>query len=120
VNRTRILIALLVLVVLLQLFPERAALIKLVWVSAAALYVLIWAGAKFSAKYKLKSAETAQMADDDEEYRRYKTELDEIRAKYDPHRDLTDPTSISPEYRDELSALHDKHQAMLGRKFGPR
>jgi hypothetical protein len=114
------LLALLVLVVLLQLFPDKAARIKLVWVCAGALYVLAWAGAKYLAKYKLKSAEAAQRAADDEEYRQYKMELDVIRAKYDPQRDLHDPTSISPEYRDALSALHDKHQPMLERKFGPR
>jgi len=120
VNRTRILLALLVLVVLLQLFPDKAALIKLVAVSAGALYVLVWAGGTYLAKRKLKSAVAAQLAADDEEYRQYKMELDVIRAKYDPHRDLNEPTSISPEYRDELSALHHKHQAMLDRKFGPR
>ena len=65
-------------------------------------------------------AEAVQLAADDAEYRQYKMELDVIRAKYDPHRDLSEPTSISPEYRNELSALHDKHQAMLERKFGPR
>jgi hypothetical protein len=120
VNRTRILLALLVLVVLLQLFPDKAALIKLVAVSAGALYVLVWAAGTYLAKRKLKSAAAAQLAADDEEYRQYKMELDVIRAKYDPHRDLNEPTSISPEYRDELSALHHKHQAMLDRKFGPR
>lgn len=120
VNRTRILLALLVLVVLVQVFPDKAAVIKLVWVTAGALYVFIWAGAKYLAKHKLKAAEAVQLAADDAEYRQYKMELDVIRAKYDPHRDLSEPTSISPEYRNELSALHDKHQAMLERKFGPR
>ena len=60
----------------------------------------------------------AQDAADDQEYRQYKTELDSIRAKYDPNRDLTDPDSISQQYKDELSALHDKHEEMLTRKFG--
>jgi hypothetical protein len=110
----------LVLVVLLQLFPDKAGLIKSVWVGAGALFVLLWAGAKFLASHRVKSAAAARLAADDEEYRRYKMGLDAIRAKYDPHRDLSDPTSISQEYRDELSALHDRHQDMLGRKFGPR
>ncbi len=120
VNRTRILLALLVLVVLLQLFPDKAAVIKLVWVTAGALYVFVWAGAKYLAKHKLKAAESAQLAADDAQYRQYQMELDVIRAKYDLHRDLSEPTSISPEYRNELSALHDRHHAMLERKFGPR
>jgi hypothetical protein len=46
--------------------------------------------------------------------------LDIIRTRFDPQRDLEDPTSLSPEYRDALTALHDKHHAMLERKFGPR
>lgn len=119
-NRTRILIALLVLVILLQLFPEKASVIKLVWVSIVALYALIWAARRYLAKRRRQSAEAAQLAADEEEYRQYKAELDEIRAKYDPQRDLSDPTSIAPEYRDALQALHDKHQPMLGRKFGTR
>ena len=43
-----------------------------------------------------------------------------LRARYDGNRDLSDPTSIDPDYRDALTALHDRHQAMLDRKFGPR
>lgn len=113
-------LALLVLVVLLQLFPDKAPVIKLVWVTAGALYAFVWAGAKYLANHKLKAAEAAQLAADDAEYRQYQMELDVIRAKYDPHRDLSEPTSISPEYRNELSALHDRHHAMLERKFGPR
>src|ERR1039457_2334278 len=97
VNRTGILLALLVLVGLLQLFPDKSALIKLVWVSGGALYALVWAGAKYLAKHKLKSAEAVQRTADDEEYRQYKMELDVIRTKHDPHRDLNEPTSISPE-----------------------
>ena len=43
-----------------------------------------------------------------------------IRVKYDPLRDLNDPTSITAECRDELNALHERHRAMLERKFGTR
>jgi hypothetical protein len=120
VNRTRILVALLVLVVLVQLFPDRATLIKLIWVSAAALYTLLWATLRYAALRKRKSAEAALAAADELEYRQYRDELDIIRTRFDPQRDLEDPTSLSPEYRDALTALHDKHHAMLERKFGPR
>jgi hypothetical protein len=87
-------------------------------VGGAALYSLVWAILKGHAQYKSKSLRAALEAADAEEYRQYAVELDAIRAKYDPHRDLTDPTSIPQEFKDELSALHDKHAAMLTRKFG--
>lgn len=120
VNRTRILLALLCMVVMLQLFPGQAALIKLVAVSAGGLWCVAWAGSTYMTRRKQRLAEAAQAAADASEYQQYKAELDAIRARHDPHRDLTEPTSISPEYAGELAALHDKHQAMLDRKFGPR
>ncbi|MEA3108580.1 MAG: hypothetical protein QOI88_3185 [Gammaproteobacteria bacterium] len=120
VNRTRILVALLVVVVLMQLFPERAGAIQKVAIIGGGLYFLAWAAARYLAQHKKKKAEAAQSVADDAEYQVYKRELDVIRATHDPTRDLNDPTSISPEYQAELSALHDKHQDMLARKFGPR
>jgi hypothetical protein len=119
-TRTRVLLAILVLVILLQLFPGRAADIKIAWVSAAAVYVLVWSGLKFRVAIREKSRLTAQEAADAEEYQQYKNELDAIRAQHDAQRDLSDPTEISPEYRAALAALHDRHQAMLERKFGSR
>ena len=120
VNRTRILVALLVVVVLMQLFPEKAGAIQRVAIIGGGLYFLAWAAARYLGQLKKKKAEAAQSAADDAEYQVYKRELDVIRATHDPTRDLNDPTSISPEYQAELSALHDKHQDMLARKFGPR
>jgi hypothetical protein len=120
VNRTRILVALLVLVILMQLFPEKSAAIQKVAIVGGGLYFLAWAAVRFIAQHKKRTAEAAQLAADEAEYQEYKRELDLIRATYDPARDLSDPTSISPEYRAALSALHDKHQDMLARKFGPR
>ena len=119
-NRTRLLVALLVVVILLQLFPEKTAIIELVAVSAGALYCLSWAISRYVAQYQKRAAQAAQDAADADadEYRQYEMELDSIRAKYDPNGNLTDPTSISQEYKDELSALHDKHETMLTRKFG--
>lgn len=117
-SRTRLLLALLVVVVLLQIYPDRARVIESTAVGAGALYCLIWAISRALAQYKVKNRRAAQEAADAEEYRQYETELHSIREKYDPHRDMTEPTSISQEYKSELSALHDKHEAMLTRKFG--
>jgi hypothetical protein len=112
------LLALLVVVVLIQIYPERTGVIESMAVGGAALYSLVWAILKGHAQYKSKNLRAAQEAADAEEYRQYEVELDAIRAKYDPHRDLNDPASIPQEYRGELSALHDRHEAMLTRKFG--
>lgn len=113
-------VAVLVLVLLLELFPDHAATIKMVWVGAGVLYVLVWAVRRYRSHHLRKSTEAAQLSADAAEYREYKTALDAIRTKYDPHRDLADPTSLSPEYLSELNSLHDRHQSMLERKFGTR
>ena len=120
VNRTRILVALLVMVILMQLFPEKAGAIERVFIVGGGVYFLAWTAARFLAQHKRRKVEAAQAAADEAEYQEYKRELDFIRATHDLNRDLNDPTTISPEYQAALSALHDKHQDMLGRKFGPR
>jgi hypothetical protein len=120
VNRTRILVGLLVMVILMRLFPEKAGAIEKAAIFGGGLYFLAWAGVRFLAQHKKRTAEAAQSAADEAEYQEYRRELDIIRATHDPSRNLNDPTSISPEYQAALSALHDKHQDMLARKFGPR
>jgi hypothetical protein len=120
VNRTRILVALLIMVILMQLFPEKSGAIQRVAIVGGGLYFLAWAAVRFLAQHKRRAAEAAQSAADEAEYREYKRELDATRAAHDPTRDLNDPTSISPEYQAALTVLHDKHQHMLARKFGPR
>lgn len=117
-SRTRLLLALLVVVVLIQIYPDRAGVIEMMAVGGAALLCSAWATVKGYAHFKARRLRAVQEAADAEEYRRYEIELDTIRAKYDPHRDLTDPASIPQEYKDQLSALHDRHEAMLTRKFG--
>jgi hypothetical protein len=108
------------MVILMQLFPEKAGAIRRVAIVGGGLYFLAWAAVRFLTQHKKRRAEAAQSAADEAEYQEYKRELDAIRAIHDPTRDLNDPTSISPEYQAALAALHDKHQNMLARKFGPR
>jgi hypothetical protein len=108
------------MVVLMQLFPEKAGAIERVFIVGGGLYFLAWAAARFLAQRKRQRVEAAQAAADEAEYQEYKRELDVIRATHDPNRDLNDPTTISLEYQAALTALHDKHQHMLARKFGPR
>ena len=120
VNRTRILVGLLIMVILMQLFPDKAGAIEKVAIVGGGLYFLAWAAVRFLAQHKGRTAEAAQSAADEAEYLAYKRDLDIIRATYDPSRDLNDPTAISPEHQAALSVLHDKHQDMLARKFGAR
>lgn len=119
-TRTRILLFLLAMVVLMQLFPDRAGTIEVVAVTGGGLCCLAWAANRFLARRRLEAANAAQAAADEEEYRHYKSALDMLRATHEPLRDWNDPTSITPEYQGALAALHDKHEAMLTRKFGRR
>ena len=109
-TRTRFLLTLLVVVILLQLFPDKSATVERLAVIGVALYALIWLGSRFLTVYRSRRQKARLAASDEEEYRTYESELAAIRAR-------TDPASL--EYRNELSALHDKHREMLTRKFGP-
>ena len=109
-TRTRFLLTLLVVVVLLQLFPDKSATVEWVAVIGVALYSLIWLGSRYLAQYRGRRRKAELAAADEEEYRNYERELASIRARTD---------SASQEYKDELSALHDRHRDMLARKFGP-
>jgi hypothetical protein len=119
VNRTRFLLALLVVVVFLQLFPDKSRVIEAVAVGGVALYCLLWAGSRYLAQFRDQRQKAALAAADGEEYRHYESELTSIRAKHDPHRDANEADVASQEYKDELSALHDRHRDMLNRRFGP-
>jgi hypothetical protein len=118
-SRTRLLIWILALVALLQLFPDKAGRIEIFAVIAGVMYCAAWVIPKYISRRKNQAARAALVNSDEREYLEYAAALQAIRAKYDPHRDLDDPTSISPEYQAEISALLDRHQAMLKRKFGP-
>lgn len=117
-NRTRFLLALLVMVVLLRLFPDKSPAIEAVAVGGAALYCLLWAGSRYLAQLRARRRQAAQAAADDEEYRCYECELASIRSQYDPDRDAGE-ADASQAYKDALSALHDRHRDMLTRRFGP-
>jgi hypothetical protein len=107
------------MVVLLRLFPDKSRAIEAVAVGGVALYCLLWAGSRYLAQLRAQRRQAARAAADDEEFRCYECELASIRAKYDPNRDAGEADAASQEYKDELSALHDKHQDMLNRRFGP-
>jgi hypothetical protein len=118
-TRTRLLIWILALVALLQIFPDKAGRIETFAVIAAVIYCAAWLIPKFLSRRKSQAAQAALAGADEKEYLEYAAALQAIRAKYDPQRDLDDPTSISPEYQAEITALLDRHDAMLKRKFGP-
>ena len=119
-NRTRFLLAALVVVVLMRLYPDKTGIIERFAVAGAALYGMIWGILRLIAHFRRVRAQAAQEAADEREYRQYKEELDSLRAASEPRRDPDDLTSITPEYQEALTRLHDKHEAMLTRKFGPR
>jgi hypothetical protein len=59
VNRTRILVALLIVVILMQLFPEETGAIQRVAIVGGGLYFLAWAAVRFLAQHKRRTAEAA-------------------------------------------------------------
>jgi hypothetical protein len=118
-TRTRLLVWILALAVLIQVFPDKAPRIEVFAVIAAVIYCTAWVIPKFLSRRRSQAAQAALAGADEKDYLQYVAELNAIRAKYDPHRDLDDPTSISPEYQVEITALLDRHDAMLKRKFGP-
>ena len=120
INRTKILMALLVLVILVQVFPDRAARIELAGVVAGAVYFAIWGALRLLSAQRTRRAAAVLEAADAAEYQQYKAQLDAIRARHATGHEPGDLTSISPELQADLNALHDKHEAMLTRKFGPR
>ena len=68
-------------------------------------------------QYREKRRRAMQLAVDAQEYRLYEAELEAIRNKYDPNR-LGVEGALPAAYQDELTALSEKHRAMLTRKFG--
>jgi hypothetical protein len=119
VSRTSFLVAIAVAVLMIQFFPNQAGTIKWVTVALGILYLVIRALRTYPKQYRDKKRRAALAAADDQEYRLYKTELDSIRTKYDPRHEMDENGAVPQAYKDELSALHDKHRAMLTRKFGP-
>ena len=116
-TRTRFLVAIAVAALLIEFLPNQATTIKWALVALAAVYLLTLALRTYPKKIRESRRLAAQEAADEGDYRRYKLELDSIRAKYDEGRQ---PDEMSPEYEGEIAALHDKYQEMLGRKFGIR
>ena len=118
-SRTRLLVWILALVALLQIFPDKAGRIEIFAVIAAVIYCAAWVIPKYISRRKSQATRAALVTADEQEYLEYAAALQAIRTKYDPQRDLDDPTTISPEYQAEITALLDRHEAMLKRKFAP-
>jgi hypothetical protein len=119
VSRTSFLVAIAVIVLLMQFFPNQASTIRLAAIGLGLVYLVIRTLRTYPAQYRQKKKRAAQEDADAEEYRQYTIELDAIRAQYDPSHKLDKNSEIPQDYRNALSALHDKYQAMLDRKFGP-
>ncbi len=119
-SRTRFLVAIAVAVLLMQFLPNQANTIKWIVIALGVLYLAVQALRTYPRQFREKRVRAAQQAADEREYQRYKLELDSIRAKYDPRQELLGNVELPQEFKDELTALHGKYQAMLDRKFGAR
>ncbi len=106
-------------VLLMQFLPNQANTIKWLTIAFGIVYLAARALRTYPQQFREKRRRAAQQAADDQEYRRYEAELEAIRARHDPQRELLGKTELPQEFKDELTALHEKYQAMLDRKFGP-
>lgn len=116
-RRTSLLLAAAVALILVHFFPALAA--PVAWLAFAA--GLVWiavVASRLLTYYRDKSSRAAQQAADDMEYRSYKAELDALRAQHDPNNEWNESTDYPLAYRESLSALHERYQAMLERRFG--
>ncbi len=117
-RRTSLLLAAAAALLLVHFFPDLAA--PVAWLALAA--GLVWiavVASRLLAYYRNKTRRAAQQAADDLEYRSYKAELDALRAQFDPNHEWNESTDYPRAYRESLSALHQRYQAMLERRFGP-
>ena len=116
--RTFFLAAIAVIVLSMQLFPNQGSAIRSAGIVLGILYLAIVILRTYPEAFKNKRKKALQEAADGQQYRQYEIELNSIRAKYGQGQSSGESGTLTPEYKDELSALHGKYQAMLERKFG--
>jgi hypothetical protein len=117
-RRTSLLLTAAAALLLVHFFPGLAGTVA--WLAfAAGLVWLAVVASRIFTHYRDKKSRAMQQAADELEYRSYKAELDALRAKHDPNHEWDEATDYPRAYRDSLSALHERYQAMLERRFGP-
>jgi len=110
VSRTRFLIVIAIAALLIQLFPAYAGTIKWLAIGAGVAFLAVQALRTYPRQFKLKRLESRQRIADDAGYAEYSAALAALKASGE---------TITPEeYAVRLAALHEKHRAMLKRKFG--
>jgi hypothetical protein len=119
VSRTIFLAAIALAVLLMQLLPNQAQIFKWIAFGFGVLYLFGRALTTYPRLFRERKRRAAQQRADEQEYQQYQSDLASIRARHDPQHELVMGRSeLSQEFKDELTALHEKHQAMLERKFG--
>ena len=108
-NRTRFLAAIAVAALSMQVFPSHADLIKWVAIGLGVLYLLGRALLTYPRQYRMKRRLAAQRAADEREFREYSEELAALRDRH---------AALPEVYASAVALLHEKHRAMLERKFG--
>ena len=115
-TRTIFLALIALAVILIQLIPTQASTIKWATIALGVAYLAGRAVLPYPKIYRQRRQRIAQRAADERDYRQYEIELDAIHAKYDAG-DVTEETHAQA-FKDDLTALHEKYQGMLARKFG--
>jgi hypothetical protein len=102
-------------VILIQLVPTHATSIKWATIALGVAYLVVRAVLTYPKIYRDRRRRAAQRREDESDFRLYEIELDRVHAKYD----AADADEIHAQaFKDELTALHEKYQGMLERKFG--
>jgi len=102
----------------MQLIPAYAGPIKWVAIVSGVLYLMIRALKTYPKQYRLRKQRKAQVVADDSEYFLYSQELISLREKYTAAGAETGSGMLVERYEAEVALLHDRHRAMLERKFG--
>jgi hypothetical protein len=118
VSRTIFLAAIALAVLLMQLLPNQAHIFKWIAMGLAVMYLFGRGLSTYPRLFREKKRRAAQQRADEQEYQQYQIDLASIRARHDPQHEPLGRSELSQEFSDELTALHEKYQAMLERKFG--
>ena len=116
-TRTRFLVAMAVAALSVQLFPRHADSIQWIAVAVGAVYLGSVAWTLYLRHYGDRRRVEAQRRSDEEEYRRYRADLEALRLKYAVG-DAGPADDVAGDYASALASLHARHRDMLERKFG--
>lgn len=117
-NLTNYLLFVILLILVMQFYPNLLAELLPVVIGALMLYCCYWLVAKLRAQWTKRGAEKQQEQKDEAEFWEYQRKHNAIRVKYDPEHEWNEATSVPKEYLNEIRSLIIEHREMLQRRNG--